>query len=306
MTTTDRTLGMIDARHLSKKFLTEFIELYKSLPCLWKIKSKDYVDRNKKNAAYDLMVEKLREVDPEATRDVVTKKINSLRSSYRKERKKVLDSLSDPNTVDVHVPSLWYYELLTSFLADQDNYSLPGSHMDDLFSENAETHTEVVLTEQYTSPPPPPLPTPPPIKRKRIDPIEKATSHPMTYPPSTTAFQQPTTAFQSPEIREAEFHAQAQVWAIELSKMPPSQQLHAKKAINDILYEGQLGNLYRNSVRIEPPPVYASHHQHTEPSQTNEPRQNQVSFATTYQKPDVTNNGNATDVMKIESDIDDY
>jgi Alcohol dehydrogenase transcription factor Myb/SANT-like. len=62
MTTTDRTLGMIDARHLSKKFLTEFIELYKSLPCLWKIKSKDYVDRNKKNAAYDLMVEKLREV----------------------------------------------------------------------------------------------------------------------------------------------------------------------------------------------------------------------------------------------------
>lgn len=35
--------------------------------------------------------------------------------------------------------------------------------------------------------------------------------------------------------------------------MSPEQRIHAKKAINDILYEGQLGNLRPHCVRIELP-----------------------------------------------------
>lgn len=53
---------MSDVRSYSKEFITEFINLYQSLPCLWNIKSKDYADRNKKNGAYEKMVEKLKEV----------------------------------------------------------------------------------------------------------------------------------------------------------------------------------------------------------------------------------------------------
>ncbi|XP_064103873.1 uncharacterized protein LOC135213702 isoform X3 [Macrobrachium nipponense] len=42
----------------------------------------------------------------------------------------------------------------------------------------------------------------------------------------------------------------AAAWAVELRKMDPQQQLFAKKAINEILFEGQMGTLHRNSVEI--------------------------------------------------------
>lgn len=68
---------MSDLRLVSRDFLTEFIELYRENQCLWKIKSKDYSNRQLKEAAYKLLINKLKEVDENATKDCVTKKINS-------------------------------------------------------------------------------------------------------------------------------------------------------------------------------------------------------------------------------------
>lgn len=111
---------MSDLRIVPRAFLSEFIHLYRDNPCLWKIKSKEYSDKNKKNVAYEQLRIKLSEIDPEATKEAVVKKINSLRSCFRKELKKVKDSLKSGNgTDDNYTPSLWYYDDLL-FLTDQE------------------------------------------------------------------------------------------------------------------------------------------------------------------------------------------
>ncbi|KAJ8928820.1 hypothetical protein NQ314_018565 [Rhamnusium bicolor] len=70
-----------------------------------------FLDHNAKSQAY-ILIEKLQTVHPEANRDSVVKKINSLRTTYRKELKRVLDSeRSGAGDEDIYVPHLWYYAL---------------------------------------------------------------------------------------------------------------------------------------------------------------------------------------------------
>ena len=79
---------MADIRNCSREFLTKFIQLYQSFSSLWWIKSKEYCDRDEKAKAYEQLVGKYREIDAEANREMVVKKINSIRSVYRKDKLK--------------------------------------------------------------------------------------------------------------------------------------------------------------------------------------------------------------------------
>jgi hypothetical protein len=97
-----------------------FIEAYRSLPELWDTENRHYSNRVKKAAAYDNLIEKLKVLEPDASRESVVKKINNLRSTFRKELKKVNDSKrSGTSADDLYVPSLWYYNELL-FLVGQE------------------------------------------------------------------------------------------------------------------------------------------------------------------------------------------
>ncbi|XP_066908450.1 uncharacterized protein [Halyomorpha halys] len=111
-----------------KKFWKEFIELYKEQTCLWDNNSKDYSNRNARNRAYDALVAKCREKFPNAEKYFVAKKINSLRTSFRRQFRKIQES-----TNEVVEPTLWYFDLLL-FTLDQEELR-PGvapSMRDDL------------------------------------------------------------------------------------------------------------------------------------------------------------------------------
>lgn len=83
---------MADSRYWSKDLITKFIEVYKSNPCLWKVKCKENANTNLKNIAYDQLIDICKIINPEANRDCVVKKIQSFRESFRKDVKKVLES----------------------------------------------------------------------------------------------------------------------------------------------------------------------------------------------------------------------
>lgn len=103
---------------------------------MWNVKTKDYSNRIKKNEAYERLVHKLKEKDDGATRDTVTKKINNMRSSFRKELKKVESSMrSGVSTEDIYHPSLWYYDLLL-FLRDQETPRASSSNIDEVSNIN--------------------------------------------------------------------------------------------------------------------------------------------------------------------------
>ncbi|CAH1967895.1 unnamed protein product, partial [Acanthoscelides obtectus] len=83
------------------------------------VKSKEYSDKHKKNGAYEILIEKLKEVDPAANKDAVIKRINSLRTCFRKELKKTRSAQSGMGAEDLCRPNLWYFNLLM-FLTDQE------------------------------------------------------------------------------------------------------------------------------------------------------------------------------------------
>lgn len=102
----------------TKQVLKDVIEIYRTHPCLWQIKSKEYHDRDKKEAAFKLFIEKLRKIEPDANKAVVVRKINNLKSNVRKEKKKYESLTSRASADDVYYVKLWYYDLF-NFLHDQ-------------------------------------------------------------------------------------------------------------------------------------------------------------------------------------------
>ncbi|CAG9787482.1 unnamed protein product [Diatraea saccharalis] len=103
--------GSNNGKDMEQKFILECIRLYRDLPALWNMKSKSYYERGKKNASYNILLKKYREVYPDATKLDIRKKFNVLRTNYRKEFRK-------QNSMNSYKPTLWYFNEF-SFLNEQ-------------------------------------------------------------------------------------------------------------------------------------------------------------------------------------------
>lgn len=73
----------------SGKQVIDFLNFFQNYPCLWDVSSKEYLNRNLKEAAYSELLENLKETGMPTTVDQVKYKIKSLRDTYRKELSKI-------------------------------------------------------------------------------------------------------------------------------------------------------------------------------------------------------------------------
>jgi hypothetical protein len=70
-------------------FVTSFIEMYRSFPCLWKKTDRQYYNRVKRENAYKILLEEYNEYDPNTTQQSVLRKVDSLRCAYTKVPKRI-------------------------------------------------------------------------------------------------------------------------------------------------------------------------------------------------------------------------
>ncbi|VEN38399.1 unnamed protein product [Callosobruchus maculatus] len=256
---------MSDLRYLTRDFLREFIELYRDHPCLWKTKSKEYLDKNKKKEAYNVLVEKLKSIQPDATKHTVIQKINSLRGGYRRERKKIKESLRSGNAAEnVYVPTLWYYDLMdfvkyqevpreSNVPSDEDHFesqedddlasfseTTNGVHVDDSVGANVSFHvkTNTAMSSPSTQ-----------IKSRDIRNRKKSLREPLTKEDEILNI-----LGQKISTEEDDFSITGRYIASKLRRLPRETEIYTEKLINDILFKAELGQVDQYTIisRISP------------------------------------------------------
>lgn len=117
-----------------RKFILDLIHLYHVNTVLWDKKHKYYSNRKKRAEAYEILEKKCKEYYPEADDDYVRTKLDSLRTAFRRDYKKVVASRIK-HGVDspvVYQPSLWYYNYLLFLVGEK----CPDSESDTTPSTN--------------------------------------------------------------------------------------------------------------------------------------------------------------------------
>lgn len=138
-------------RQMSRALLEEFIATYKNHPCLWKMKCKDYLNKDLKHEAYQKLEQICRKEHSNVTREFVVKKINSLRGSFRREYRRVI-------TEGNYVPQLWFYDLM-QFTAEQESddmiessgYEYSGSEYSEHGDVNSNENLSCQLLQNFKS-----------------------------------------------------------------------------------------------------------------------------------------------------------
>ncbi|XP_037951552.1 zinc finger protein 614-like isoform X3 [Teleopsis dalmanni] len=121
----------------SKLETEELISIYRNYPLLYNIKHEDYIKPSKKEAALNEIVSQIKWIKPDATCEVIKKKIKTLKDQYGVEQRNILKK-SGMSTAALYTPKLWCFKQL-SFLSHSSDESVCRSNINvNIGNENIE------------------------------------------------------------------------------------------------------------------------------------------------------------------------
>ncbi|XP_063868894.1 uncharacterized protein LOC135104973 [Scylla paramamosain] len=253
--------------HWDRKETLLLIELYRQNPCLWNVKSTVYKDRNKRVAAINEITAGLNRNGLSVTASEVKKKIESIRSQYRRElRKQEKSKKSGAGADDIYTPILWCFDDLC-FLNDGDSKRESVSSMDSqvsLVPEEVSDHeifNDPILQQNedgsVTHTTPTPVTPVPSTSHDNVPPATPESSRIQTQ--TTRGRKRSLLTDERHEVLEEALHqlkelsrsekdsdeesAFGDVVTNDLRKMNVENRIHAQKLISEVLYLGKLGKL---------------------------------------------------------------
>ncbi|XP_001352519.2 uncharacterized protein LOC108153208 [Drosophila miranda] len=271
-----------------RHYLRAFIHTYRDLPVLWDTSMRDYTNREKRAEAYLRLVPIYHYLKRDATVEDVKKKINTLRTNYRKELK-VMESALRSGTH--HSPRCWTFQEL-DFLRNSEKFLAVNPFFKNepsfLFSENSSCSTAFLdqhgnPQQHYPTPRgaggqtpninisemfhksfghaqrvdslPPPSQPPPGIGHSDYGPTKRARQTPPLNNGSgggsaNTDELNIACEYLAGTYPDEELESIARTWTHKLRRLPREQRLLAERFINEILFEAESNNLHRGSLQI--------------------------------------------------------
>ncbi|XP_053954252.1 uncharacterized protein LOC128860638 [Anastrepha ludens] len=253
-------------------FWKEFIKIYENSPALWDTRSMAYKKPYLKREAYVKLRDKLREIDPDVQVDYVKRRINGLRSCYRRELRRIQDSKMKGD--DLYRPTLFYFKemqfldnvldidlerdaregkverrgrkpnsinKLSKKVVRRDSSTTSDSEED----SSDKSSTSSTAAQQQQNQQPTALPT---TLYANANVTRSQDASPETQF-ATTSGTSYTTLASTPWALSLEAQTLGASWVALYHRLDRNQQLYANKAIMEVLYQGALGRLHADSYK---------------------------------------------------------
>ncbi|KAI8040879.1 uncharacterized protein LOC128258901 [Drosophila gunungcola] len=273
-------LKVMSGAEENRHYLRAFIQTYRDLPVLWDTSLRDYTNREKRAEAYLRLVPIYHYLKRDATVEDVKKKINTLRTNYRKELKVVESAMRSGN---LHSPRCWTFQEL-DFLRNSEKFLAvnpafknepsfafsEGSNCTSAFldGQGAPLHYPASrpggqtpnISEMFHKSFGPPPPAPPPASHVDYVTNKRARQTPPCPGGGTGPAGASGSSHNNDELLNIaceylagtypEEESIARTWTHKLKRLPREQRLLAERFINEILFEAESNNLHRGSVQI--------------------------------------------------------
>ncbi|XP_063629640.1 uncharacterized protein LOC134801046 [Cydia splendana] len=225
-----------------KQTWIDFVESYMEARLLWDPKHENKNNKGLRADAYDKLLEEYQRIDENASLGDMKNKLANMRTTFHRERKKVLDSIQNGNEC-VYKPTLWYFDLFNSFF--DPNPNTEGMKFDTLkhFKKTMSVSRQLRRSERERFRPEIHNESTKEMEDEESSDTPRANKKRRIYNLLQKQEKFVDTASQMLHQNEKEWEINGKAIGLQLYQLDMTQRTIAQKLISDTLFFGSLGKL---------------------------------------------------------------